>query len=698
MIRCLNCMKEFDEAFGVCPNCGHIPSVGAKEAYQLCQGVILAGRYVIGTALGVGGFGITYRAWDNTLQKMIAIKEYYPSANGIVNRTPGKSEVIIYSGERAVEFHKGKERFLAEARNMAKFNTHPNIVHVFDFFEENDTAYIAMEFLDGVSYKQFIASNGGHVPQELSVEVTLSVLDALKEIHKSGIIHRDISPDNVFICQGGIIKLIDFGAARFSTGEEEKTLSIILKPGYAPPEQYRSRSRQGPWTDIYAVGAMLYRAITGKMPDESVNRMVKDNVAPPHEINPEISENLSNAIMRSIALNQELRFKNVDQFREAIQNKSKVLDVGTELKRRKRFRIAASGIVFAVLIVAAGACLTAFRIKRAEVTLADASIVVWYPAVEDTAGIWGNDTTGEAQDKGGFMEMVKTYEKYYPNVDIKIEAIPQDQYEERLKTALLKGSAPAVFDSTCLLNGYEEDMASLDEAYAWLKDKKELNKYYFLNQYTQYFPEEKQMPMSFQIPVIYTDKLLAEDAPLKVQRTDELGDILGSKAGYGLDPTAKPAFVRLAPSVGETYDYQDFVVDLNQEAGESGQDFDAEAQKTQMLKGKVGYYLSDTSKYQRIQNDMAGIYRVILMEDMPLEGRFTNLWSVYSKAPRAEQKAGVRLIYFLLSKENQQILNLQHDNGLPLHREVFDEYKAMNTEFSDIGQCIGQVIMNNATN
>ena len=227
---------------------------------------------------------------------------------------------------------------------MAKFNTHPNIVNVYEFFEENNTAYIAMEFLNGMSFKQFIAERGGRVDWQTAVQVVLSVLDGLKEIHRAKIIHRDVSPDNIFLVPTGQgnndykVKLIDFGAARFASGQEEKTLSIILKPGYAPPEQYRSKSRQGPWTDLYAVGAVLYRAVTGIMPDESVNRMVEDHLRPPKEVVPEIPQYLSDSIMRAMALNQELRFQNVDQFREAIQQKTKVRTVEGELKRRKVLR------------------------------------------------------------------------------------------------------------------------------------------------------------------------------------------------------------------------------------------------------------------------------------------------------------------------------------------------------------------------
>lgn len=691
MIRCVNCMKEFDAQYGVCPHCGNIQSRNPQEAYQLCPGTILAGRYVIGKALGVGGFGITYKAWDKKLQAMIAIKEYYPSANGIVNRAPGESQVIIYSGERAAEFQRGKGRFLAEARNMARFNTHPNIVHVYDFFEENATAYIAMEYLDGESYKDFIRRNNGVVSLEIATSVTLSVLDALKEIHRSGIIHRDISPDNVFICKDGIIKLIDFGAARFATGEEEKTLSIILKPGYAPPEQYRSRSRQGPWTDIYAVGAMFYRAVTGKIPDESVNRIVKDVVPAPAQINPEIPEYISNSIMRAMALNYELRFKTVDQFMEALQNKTRVRDVDTELKRRKKFRLALVGSFFILLLTAAGFSMKALIDKRAQATLADAAVVVWYPQWQETGSSWTQEEPEADHGADDFDRMTELFRGYYPNVVIRAEAIPADEYENRLIEALASGRGPVLFESSCLGPAYYEYMASLEETYRLLSQTDELDNYYFLDRYRSYFPEQKQMPMSFSIPVVYANRLIAEDALTVIEDAAQLKQIITSEAGYGVDPDCLEAFGPLEPPITQQYGYRDFVVDLDQELPAGGTVMDTREQRERMLSGKVGYYLSDTSQYQHVQSDMAGVYQVIQLRNIPLQGQFMNLWSVSSGASDTEQRAAMRLLYFLMSKENQQISNLQYDNGLPLHKEVFQEYEEMNTEFAGLNQCIGQL-------
>ena len=242
MKRCFNCMNTYAEEYEVCPHCGYVHSAQPKEAFHLYPGTVLHKRYVVGATVGIGGFGITYRAWDQALDKQVAVKEYFP--NGVVNRVPGNPEVIVFSEEATGEFQKGRVRFLAEAENMARFNAHPNIVDVYDFFEENHTAYIVMEFLDGLSFKQYLSLYDGVIPWQKAVEIVNPVLKALKEIHKKKIVHRDISPDNIYILpldsqlEHFVVKVIDFGAARLSDGEEEKTLSIILKPGFAPPEQY----------------------------------------------------------------------------------------------------------------------------------------------------------------------------------------------------------------------------------------------------------------------------------------------------------------------------------------------------------------------------------------------------------------------------------------------------------------------------
>ena len=363
MKRCFNCMNTYAEEYEVCPHCGYVHSAQPKEAFHLYPGTVLHERYVVGATVGIGGFGITYRAWDQALDKQVAVKEYFP--NGVVNRVPGNPEVIVFSEEATGEFQKGRVRFLAEAENMARFNAHPNIVDVYDFFEENHTAYIVMEFLDGLSFKQYLSLYDGVIPWQKAVEIVNPVLKALKEIHKKKIVHRDISPDNIYILpldsqlEHFVVKVIDFGAARLSDGEEEKTLSIILKPGFAPPEQYEKKSRQGPWTDFYAVGAMLYLAITGVKPDESLNRMIKDELAGPSELIPDLPRYLNDTIMRALALNPELRFRNADQFLEALNQQARVLTVS---QKRLRYRMIRIGAAVGACVLIGGIGLVCSRI------------------------------------------------------------------------------------------------------------------------------------------------------------------------------------------------------------------------------------------------------------------------------------------------------------------------------------------------
>ena len=178
-VRCMNCMKEYEEGQAKCPRCGYVRGTRPREIYHLYPEMELADRYIIGTVVGFGGFGVLYRAWDRKLEHMVAIKEYYPA--GMVTRIPGQKEVILYTGKKHDEYKNGLTRFLDEARNTARFSSNPNIVNVFDFFEENGTAYMVMEFLEGVSLKEYISRAGGRLPWQQAVEIGLRIIDALKD-------------------------------------------------------------------------------------------------------------------------------------------------------------------------------------------------------------------------------------------------------------------------------------------------------------------------------------------------------------------------------------------------------------------------------------------------------------------------------------------------------------------------------------
>lgn len=282
----------------------------------LKPGVILKERYKIEEVIGAGGFGITYRAWDPLLQSYVAIKEYYPS--GIATRSADSSKVCVPVGQEQREYHRGRIRFLKEAQDVARFQSEPNIVSIYDYLEENDTAYMVMEYLHGCTLKQYIREHGGRLDTDHILHICLLVLDALAVVHKAGMIHRDISPENIFICEDLTVKLIDFGAAKQVYLDGEQTMSVVLKPGYAPPEQYAKKDKQGPWTDIYALGATLYFAATGEKPEKSFGRVLEDTIKPVCEVNPEIPRAMSQVIMRAMSVKIEDRYQTVEAMREAL--------------------------------------------------------------------------------------------------------------------------------------------------------------------------------------------------------------------------------------------------------------------------------------------------------------------------------------------------------------------------------------------
>lgn len=283
-----------------------------KGIHILKYGKILNNRYVIEEVLGEGGFGITYKGIDRLLDVEVAIKEYFPQ--GFVTRNNVYSQEITITQMKYEDlFYKGKQRFLSEARVLAKFNKEPGIVSVTDFFEENNTAYIVMEYLDGITLKGYMEYNGLLSVNDI-LELMFPLMKALDVVHKAGLIHRDISPDNIMLLGNGGVKLMDFGAARMYTEFGQKSLSIMLKHGYAPEEQYRTHGVQGPWTDIYALSATIYKCITGITPLESLQRVLADTLKSPSQLGVAIQPWQEYALLKGLSVRQENRYQNIQEF------------------------------------------------------------------------------------------------------------------------------------------------------------------------------------------------------------------------------------------------------------------------------------------------------------------------------------------------------------------------------------------------
>lgn len=316
-LLCMGCMERRETAAGPCPHCGYWEERAQVPLYHLPPRTILNGKYLVGRSIGEGGFGITYLGWDLNLEMRLAIKEYYPA--GYVARQSGDSySVVPFSGEAGSLFTEGRDKFIREARNLAKFDSLPGIVRVKDFFMENGTAYIVMEYLDGVTLKAYLEEQGGRISAGEVFRLMRPVIRSLIQVHRSGLIHRDISPDNLMLLQSGAMKLLDFGAARDLANGGEKSASMTVKAGYAPEEQYRTKGEQGPWTDEYALCATIYKCITGVTPQESLERCHQDQLLPPSALGISLPPAQEQALMRGLAVRQEDRYSSLEGLESAL--------------------------------------------------------------------------------------------------------------------------------------------------------------------------------------------------------------------------------------------------------------------------------------------------------------------------------------------------------------------------------------------
>ena len=343
--------------------------LNSKKQNTRCLAVntILEGKYLVGPVLGQGGFGITYVGYDLNMETKIAIKEYFPVE--LVSRdttTMHGDRVLSLSGEKSVTYKAGLKKYVAEAQNVSQFSEIPGVVSVKDFFYANETAYIVMEFIDGISLKDYLKEKGGRLSEEETLEIMKPVLEALVQVHKAGIIHRDISPDNIMLTfkDGNVhsqiesVKLIDFGAARMTEKNDQKSLTIILKHGYAPEEQYRTHGEQGPWTDVYALCAVLYRMLTGETPVPAMDRMFKDELKSLEQCGAKVSVNTAAAILKGLAVKKDDRIRSVQELIGALYEGKKAISIVQSSSKSGIYAgigvLSVTAVLVAVLLMSGG--------------------------------------------------------------------------------------------------------------------------------------------------------------------------------------------------------------------------------------------------------------------------------------------------------------------------------------------------------
>lgn len=640
MFLCNNCFSKFDTPFEACPSCGYKEGDAPEQLYHLYPGTKLHDRYIIGQVLGFGGFGITYKAYDTQLEIIAAIKEYYPS--GIVSREPKDPKVNIYNKARRKEYLHGKEGFLDEARNMAKFSSEPDIINVLEYFEENNTAYIVMEFLDGITLSRFISENGGAVDVDTAIQISETVCNALIKIHKEGIIHRDVSPKNIFLCLNGHIKLIDFGAARFSQSEN-KEMTIVLTPGFAPPEQYEKVIKQGPWTDIYALGATMYYILTGVRPVESTNRTVCDDLPYPHEINADIPENMSNTVMKAMAMDIHMRFDNVKDLLEALKQNKKVLPVAVEKKRKKRKRTAGLGLASLMLVGGTFAGLYMWNKEKAEETLPDCELTLWYCK--------SGDQQLDDAELAAYTDIVEDFNASFPNVKVNIEGFEENEYSEKLKNSSEKPNLYEYTDETA-----DAKTLSLKSIYSSNAAKQ----CSLLKDAPKCFGEKYgQLPLGFAAPAVFVNTTLSEYDESSISKMQDMTDIASGNAAQ---------IVTDSEMFSEVF-------------GDMSAYYDANGAE-QFFSENAVVYAAYTTEYLTVRDRLPAMYKMLFCNTDPVPCRYTNIWRACD-LDGDENKASLRLLEFMLNNNAQDELHVKNiSQSLPINDAVLEVYVSVYDDFT----------------
>ena len=312
--KCFGCMEEIQGY--PCPHCGFDPRRVTGIEYALPVGTILAGKYLVGRVLGQGGFGITYVGWDIALERKVAIKEYYPS--GQVSRNPGSRGLTWYTSVQSQQAKQnGTQIFLKEARKMSKVDDIPNVVRVRDLFQENETAYIVMDFVEGETLKARLEKTGP-LPWEQAKGIFLPAIQAMEQVHQAGLVHRDISPDNLMLTPGGKVKILDLGAAKDLSVNNGASSMQVAKGGFSPFEQYTQRGSSGPWTDVYAMAATVYYTLTGKLPPVATDRVVEDTISWEEPGLKALSAQALEALQKAMVISAKTRMQSMEELEKGL--------------------------------------------------------------------------------------------------------------------------------------------------------------------------------------------------------------------------------------------------------------------------------------------------------------------------------------------------------------------------------------------
>lgn len=690
MNRCPCCFSEYDEeiAMGVCPNCGYTEFYRPKDPRFLPLGTMIHDRYVVGGVLGDGGFGITYYAWDTVLRTVVALKEYFQ--RGVVNREPGKTKVFIAAPGREEEFNYGKERLLREAQIVSKFQSAP-IVRVNDYFEENATSYMVMEYIDYTTLTDTLQENKKVLTPEQVIQIGSQLCDALEEIHNADVLHRDIAPDNIFINAEGKVKVIDFGSARLSKEDTLERL-ILVKEGFSPVEQYEvinvNENLQQAWTDVYALGATLYYCVTGVRPEESrIRKTNVDNglsdIQEPKELNPNVSENLNNTIMKAMAINSHERFKSATEMKKALQGDIQVQPLRVIRRRKRMIRAASIAAALVVIGVVMVETLVVGNKQYDDITLDAASVSVWYPAATDEIIDikYDKTTNGWVAVDGSDLDIPEDIllpvieqeaaSAQFNEIDLTVKMIPLSEYDDIIEEADRTDTMPSLFknnEADLKVFDHAEDVS--DIAKNLNSDARDCN---FMKDNVSLFKEKKAIPTGFEIPVLYINTTIVSDlaGDSKISSMEDLLKLANGDMKY------KPIAVEeeAAYLYEKTFsDYTDVISKLTL------------TDKEAFLNGKAAAYLATSKEYTDVKTALPVMYAIRIPDSKKIACEFKDYWSV-GTSDEAEFNAAEVLVSYLFTEHSQdQLYSRMDSEALPVNKTALNRYVDVYDQLADIAE------------
>ncbi len=435
MKLCMGCMNEIQDQLKTCPYCGFNETALRQESYYLDPGTVVGGKYIVGRVLSYGGTTVSYIGMDAEAGRKVIVKEYLPSDYS--SRSEGEQGIIIYSGDAQEQFEKGLMAFLNEASKIQQLTAQSpleGIAAIYDCLAENETGYAICEYVEGQSLQALLDNGQVFKPAEAKVLVQ-KILGGLRELHRQGVIHGDISPEVILLDDLGGVKLTDFGTMRLSASSHSKSLAFILKQGYAAEEMYRSKGVRGTWTDVYALGAVLYRMITGKVPQESVERALQDELDPPSKLGIRIPDGMETALLNALNVYQDERTPTADVFLQELGS-SHVRRIKTKVRRKEtgKFPVWAKGLVagLAVLVVG-GSIVLAGLVRRGSEASSIETNAVYLASLE-------GKTLEEAQ---AIVDQLNAENEGW---DITLEQTEEDVFDLERNDVIASQSVPATTD------------------------------------------------------------------------------------------------------------------------------------------------------------------------------------------------------------------------------------------------------------